>query len=92
MVILLDTDSTQHFHQLISDKCPLRVKSTPLLPRFGGYEFEVYVTQAQIPHAILPKAVDQFKEGVVANGRNSVSRAYSSIVPEDFPPICLRFL
>lgn len=86
MEILLDADSTQYFHQLISDKCPFRVKSTPLLPGFGSYEFEVDVTQAQIPHAILSKAVDQLKEGVVANGRHAVRRAHTSIVPEGFPP------
>lgn len=92
MVILLDAYSTQHFHQLISDKRPLRVKCTPLLTGFGGYEFEVDVTQAQIPHASLSKAVYQFKEGAVANGRHSVRRAYASIVPEGFPPTCLEFV
>ena len=86
MVILLDSDSTQYFHQLISDKCPFRVQSTPLLTGFGGDEFEVDVAQAQIPHGIISKAVDQLKECVVANGRHSVRRAHTSIVPEGFPP------
>jgi hypothetical protein len=86
MVILLDAYSTQHFHQLISNKCPLRIKCTPFLPGFGGNKFEVDITQAQIPHAILSKAVDQFKESAVADGRHSVSRAYASKVPEGFPP------